>query len=1045
MAPLTIVEKLGFDRAIGIDADVKKISDGHAAILQQVKDFGIDEVYFCTGDNQNSYPAVFIKKVLTFDIETLKAIAATQRQIWNYKKVLFLYVYTDFEIRIYNCAEKPFVIKNEGTDFENELQELELTRCLISDASQLALLDKVFSAVAIDTGIIWTAEEAELLRKKINLQRRVDKYLVDSLIKTAKQLQDDGLNIGLIHKIIMRSLFLLYLEDRGATDESFYQQIKPEAKSYFGILDDVRATYALYKKLEDHFNGNVFTLDPDEFISKEQLQLIKKCFINGNDGTSQIKLFESWRLFDFSIIQIELLSEIYENFLAEIEPDIKQQTGTYYTPPSLVELILNEKLPVNNKESNYNVKILDPACGSGIFLVESFKCLVKRYENKHKQKLTDFDTLKKLLTDNIFGVELHPQSIKVAAFSLYLALVDNLNPKTIWQEKGKQLPYLINDLKDSNLREQGKNLFCRDTIEDNIEIESMEFDLVVGNPPFGTKTLLPSIRKYCDRFGFAKEMVLPFIHKATKFSPNGEIVLIFNTKVLTNTTSTYQKFRQWLFNDCYVEKIYNFSILRNVPESFGGQLFGSATGPISIVFYKKNPPIIPSEKITYYSPKTFVKSNVVEGVVIDSFDLKYLPRNECRNPNTKIWKIAMWGTMADLDLINRLTGGTSKTIKNYTTSNKIESSVGFQPLTQEKDEPKYSSDLARMPYLDAGLIRRYYTDKSYLTNVIKAIKTPKTISFYKKFYNVEDISSIKELSAYRRLGDEKSFKAPHIVVKKGLEENSVCASVLDQDCSFREGVYGFYCSNENSSALKVLTSYFNSKLSSYYLFMTISSYGIEREQIMKNEYLSIPINLDGKQMANIADITESILVDKRNETFLKYQVDEPYFNEEIEKIIHESLGLDYKDSILINDTINYGLDLFHKKEKSKALLPVVSTVEYANMLCEEINEFLESPGLYVNPTVYSINRFSPLMVIKITFGKERKKIYESTEDMYGVLKKIDGKLWEQKSTNIYFRKKLNYKNGKEIFIIRPNQKRFWTRTMAIEDASELILEILNDH
>jgi len=255
--------------------------------------------------------------------------------------------------------------------------------------------------------------------------------------------------------------------------------------------------------------------------------------------------------------------------------------------------------------------VLDPTCGSGIFLVESFKRLVKRHENANAEKLTDFNELKKLLTDNIFGIEIHPQSIKVAAFSLYLALVDNLNPKTIWQNKDYRLPYLINDPSDDTLVEQGNNLFRSDTIQKNPQVEQIDFDLVVGNPPFGTKNLSQSLRDYSDKYGFAKEMVLPFLHKATNFSENGEIALIFNTKILTNTKITYQNFRKWLFNECYVEKIYNFSILRNAPKDFGGQLFGSATGPISIAFYRKNPPKKKSDTIVYYAPKTYIKSNVI--------------------------------------------------------------------------------------------------------------------------------------------------------------------------------------------------------------------------------------------------------------------------------------------------------------------------------------------------------------------------------------------------------------------------------------------------
>jgi len=1048
MINFDIIEDLGLDKAISITSKSKQISESQLVVINQVKDFGIDEIYFSTDENHNSYPAVFLKKVQKFDDLALRQVAIAQKKIWNFKKVIFLYVYSETEIRIYNCAEKPLLIKSDDFDYKKELKTLEIESYKFSDKTKLKQLQNLFSTIAIDTGIIWTLEEAFEIRKKISLQRRVDKYLVESLTYTAKQLQAEGLEINLIHKIIMRSLFLLYLEDRGATDEKFYSEIKNGAKSYFDILDDADKTYSLFQKLEEYFNGNVFTVDRNESISREHLQIIRKCFINGNNNSIQQNLFEDLRLFDFSIIQIELLSEIYENFLAEINPTSKQDTGTYYTPPSLVELILNEKLPISRTEKEFNVKVLDPTCGSGIFLVESFKRLVKRHENANSEKLTDFNELKKLLTDNIFGIEIHPQSIKVAAFSLYLALVDNLNPKTIWQNKDYRLPYLINDPSDDTLVEQGNNLFRSDTIEQNLEVEQIDFDLVVGNPPFGTKNLSQSIRNYSDKYGFAKEMVLPFLHKATTFSENGEIALIFNTKVLTNTKITYQNFRRWLFNDCYVEKIYNFSILRKAPKNFGGQLFGSATGPISIVFFRKNEPKKKSKTIIYYAPKTYIKSNVIEGVSINSSDLKFLPREECQKTDTKIWKIAMWGGMMDFHLIEKLNQKKFHTIESFNDEHNIKSGVGFQLLTQKKDEPKPSELLAELPYLDADAITRFYTKSERLKNVRESVKTPKSKAFYKNFYNVSKIEEIENLEHYRRLGDLKAFVNPHIIVKKGLEKNNICSSLIEDKCSFRDGVYGFYSNENDDSILRVLNSYFNSRLSSYFLFMTISSYGIEREQIMKNEYLSIPINLNESEISQISKLNNEFInkikslsfwgeETKRNELITS-------FSETIEKIISKSFGLNVDEINLINDSLDYSLDLFHSKAKSKALYPVEDVSDYANKICKNLNQFVKGQNLYANATTFSVNRFSPLMLTKITFDKDNNELLKSSEDVTQELQRIDKHLWSEKATNIYFRKKLNYKTGNDIFIIRPNQRRFWTQSMAIEDASELILEILNE-
>lgn len=1005
---------IGFDRAKSLNSNGKQLLESESIVFDQVSKFGVDSVYFNTDENGNSFPAIFLKKVLTFDEHTLQAIADTHRNTWNYKKVLFLYVYNDTEIRIYSCAEKPLIKTKENYNYSNELKKIEIRTYFFSDKEQLAELNKLFSRVAIDTGIVWVAEEAQFVRDKINLQKRVDKYLVESLVNTANQLEQEGLNIKVIHKIILRSLFLLYLEDRGATDERLYSQIKKGAKSYFDILDDDNATYLLYERLEEDFNGNVFTVENDEKISCDQLQLIKKCFISGNDSTAQVKLFEDWRLFDFSIIQIELLSEIYETFLFKTDPDLKKKTGTYYTPPALVEFILNEKLPCSKSEKKYEVKILDPSCGSGIFLVESFKRLVKRYENLHDEKLTDFDKLKKLLTDNIFGIELHPQAIKVAAFSLYLALVDKLDPKTLWQKKVHRLPNLINNPNDHTLKEQGQNLFCRDTIDQNKQLEELEFDLVVGNPPFGTTDLLESVRNYCDKYKFAKEMVLPFLHKATKFAPSGEIALIFNTKVLTNTGGTYQNFRKWLFNDCYVEKVFNFSILRNAPKNFGGQLFGGATGPISIVFYQKEPPKNPSDKITYYAPKTYIKSNLIEGLCIDVTDLKYLPREECQKPNTKIWKIAMWGGMNDWELVTDILKRSSS-LKEYFEYEKDRWKKPRVGLNGDSENPDFIPEQV----INASLIERYYTPQS---------------------------ASKRNTKTYRSI-DKGVFIPPFVIMKKGQYKNQLAASYVDYFSYCTTGCYIFN-GNASPNLKKSLVSILNSNLTTYILFLTSSSWGIEREQLFMDEILESPaliVLLQKKVLDEIAGLFDKILSNKKSENIFVESELQTVENEINSIIINDILNLFTNGKITLNDCLSYNLDLFESQEKSKALYPVLQNqpVEYGIIISDELNEFLYGQDLFVNITVYPINRFTPLMMIKLSFDSQQRETETSKEFVDEELKKIDQHLWEKKSSNIYFRRKINYKTGDDIYIIRPNQRRFWSKSMAREDASELILEILN--
>ncbi len=984
------------------------------------KKHGIVKVY----SNENQ-PTLFLREVEDFNAENLKKIAEIQHICWNFQKVLLLYVYSKTEIRIYNCSAKPLAFdENKATnDFGHLLKEAELFSCISTDRKKLKTLNTLFSRIAIDTGFIWSSEEAIELRKKINVESRVDKFLIQSLINVSKELENQGLkNKDVVHKLVMRSLFLLYLEDKKATTKEFYTTFSKNANSYFKILERVEDTYNLFERLSNDFNGSLFTIDENEknSVKPEHLALIKKCFINGFKDNAQTKLFEDWRLFDFSIIRIELLSEIYENFLSELDKKEKKDSGTFYTPPSLVELILNEKLPIDRNKTNYNIKTLDPSCGSGIFLVQSFKRLVKRYENKHKAKLNDFNILVDILKTNIFGIEIDAKSIKVAAFSLYLALLENLDPKTGWWNGTIQFPYLINDPEDHTLKQQGNNLFKRDTISDLAKDTVLQdFQLIVGNPPFGELLTekddiennggkQKNIRAYCEREKLAKEMVLPFLHKATILAPKGEIALIFNTKVLTNNEGTYQNFREWLFNKNYVEKIFNFSILRKVPKFSGGQLFDSADVPISIIFYQKENPEAPKDTITYYAPKTYIKNDVLEGIVIDDSDVKHLPRTECQKPDTKIWKIAMWGSYFDFELIYRL----NKDFLNL--GGFIKFNNKFWDYAKGIMSDSLKPEFIPQKIISAKLVERYSTSKRAL---------------------------ISNHKYYRKI-DSKFIKSPYLVFKEGQSDKKYCASIIDYEEYFTNSVYGFYNSGDFRNS-KILCLFLNSTFANYFLSISTSTWGIERERINLNELLTIPAildKLDEKRVDYMSLYADKIIaIKKSNEA----NQDISHLEKEIDQIIYNDiLKLTEDEKIIIQDTLDYGLDLFEKQEKSLAVFPVIDIEVYTNRLAKELNHWLEDVALKVSTTIYNINRNCPLYMVKISFGDEQKPIFKSKENVFDELKRLDKKLWTEEAQNLYFRKKLNYYDGDDVYIIKPNQRRFWSQTAAMEDSKTLIVDIL---
>lgn len=178
-----------------------------------------------------------------------------------------------------------------------------------------------------------------------------------------------------------------------------------------------------------------------------------------------------------------------------------------------------------------------------------------------------------------------------------------------------------------------------------------------------------------------------------------------------------------------------------------------------------------------------------------------------------------------------------------------------------------------------------------------------------------------------------------------------------------------------------------------------------------------------------------------------FQVDYNKFEVKINELVFNHYGINSNEAQLISDFVEYSVDLFHKQEKSMALYPVLlnHTKEYGEIISNELNDFLDGQDVFVNATIYNINRFAPLMIIKLSHERVKKEISISKESIEKELKKLDQYLWEEKSNSIYFRKKLNFKTGNDIYIMRPNQRRFWSKSMAMEDASELILEILNEN
>jgi len=474
-----------------------------------------------------------------------------------------------------------------------------------------------------------------------------------------------------------------------------------------------------------------------------------------------------------------------------------------------------------------------------------------------------------------------------------------------------------------------------------------------------------------------------------------------------------------LFNETYVEKVFNFSILRRVTQREGGRnLFTSAVSPISVVFYSKEIPKNPSEKIMYCAPKTAIKNRIINGIDIDKTDVKYLPRVECQKPDTKIWKIAMWGTERDYKLISNLFS--KQKIYEIISEYEWKGGVGFQ---LSKPRNKQDFEIREIPFIEAKKINRFYTKKE----------------------NSKQISD----TSYRRLGHKKSYIAPHILIKEGQQNKKFCASYLDFDCSFRHNVYGIHSSDSNK--LKLLTAYLNTNFVTYMLFLSSSNWGIERETVRPSEVFQLPdycFSLPEKNQHKIINkINEIIRINKSN--LLNSEQLISVNEQEIELFFSKAVNLSQIEKILIEDLLKFNLDAFQNKQKSIAYNPTQSSEIklYAKFLSKTINDFLDyDEDLTVWTSIFDISARIPLNVVIVHFNKDKQAdaVLKLPEKKIGqILKQMEQYSYQEYAESIYYRRFFRYSKEDKLYIIKPNEKRFWSRSMAINDADEIIAEVLN--
>lgn len=653
------------------------------AIRAALDEMGLSAIFCVQG-----VPTVAILQSEQYD---RAAIVDLHGALWNQGLASLLLVIADDTLRAFSLARTP--LREPGDAFED--------RCLIDS---LILTTEALRF----QNLIYGAESGRLWKDYSDYfppEERIDQVLLDNLNASHKLLQAAELAPDAAQALLIQAMFIAYLEDREIVTPAYFAGISEKrAESFSALLEtgDVDLFRSLFRTLHKDFNGDLFVA-PCSFAPKSEAPEVTAAhltilarFRSGREEMALAGQLRFWG-YDFRYIPIELVSAVYDRFLGERETE-RRANGAYYTPMFLADTVVSqawEMLPDTIRTSG---NFLDPACGSGVFLVRSFQWLCEHWRAKHKTQTISWKTLL-LLLSQINGWDLNSGAVRVAVFSLYVALLEEVSPRDIRKliTRGKLLPELW-----------GKTLVCRDFFE--VSPDSARYDVIIGNPPWTSrKGQARSSVQWSKKTGYPMpggEDAWAFSWKAlSHLADDGLIAFLLPAMgFLHNHAQNTVDARDAFFRKSQVRRVINFADLRF-------QLFEKAHRPTALIIYGSAKTDNFPYRFDYWAPKADLNLRIKRVISLSSADKAVLGVGAVLD-NPLIFKQRLWMREPDAKLFGYLArlpkleafvtdfGGLSR--RREEPGDRWVIGQGYQPFNEasESDAPPLASEyVGRLPDL----------------------------------------------------------------------------------------------------------------------------------------------------------------------------------------------------------------------------------------------------------------------------------------------------------------------------------------------------------
>lgn len=938
------------------------------------KDTDYDAEYVIEIENR-SYAIIGIKALKEKDE---KKILEQHLKYWNRNDVPFSILIFPDEIRIYNN----FTIGKK--------------KILYSSNQKNNKVIELFSDKSIANGLLW-----EQLNAALKKSDRVDKYFLNNLRNTIIDLYKNY-EMGLedAYNFLAQCIFIKYMEDRKMLTESAFAEYGVENFNELLSLENIEYIKILFVKIKDWFNGDLFDLGNMKWPTQRQLGVIKNFFdaeeIYAN-GSVQYTLFK----YDFSKIPIELISNIYETFFnlddTLLEKKYSSKNGAFYTPFYLADFMNDSCL--KKYPENIIPKVLDPSCGSGVFLVGAFKRLVER--KKAQNEVVNPDDLRNILLNNVYGIDLNLKALKLTCFSLYIALLEFLTPKDI----------LKNEFKFPNLI--GTTLFCCDFFYEDLNNQKIEADIIIGNPPWiSDKVGLHNT--YCKKNNIPisdGQIAQSFIVRAKDFvKESGIISLIVTNSIFTNENAAV--YREYLLNNFQLFQVFNLYRVRKT-------LFSHASAPCSILTYgrklKNN-----DYSFNYYAFKPNMLSDAFYKIVYDKNEIiKIRSKNVVRNDY--VWRVLNNGDEYDVRVINKIKSFPIIKDRDY---------KYFRGYAVGSKEPKDRPEFKK--YKGGNL------QEGFGPYLINYNALPQIIQ--DKFERPRDI--------------EGYLSKNKILIKRTQNEKLSGAAFCEEPIIFTDDYHCLWKKEcEDINEFKILSAYYNSSIFKYYRFFASKVASSIKPELSKEDILSFPVpeDIESKNkeriINNVREIEVLLQRQFNNPVFVNDEITEKILNKqrEIDEIVFETYNLDDVEQA----TIKYALDYIVPNSNNEGMEGFIRCddevyIEYSTYIERYFDNFLLDSGLTLKRSnIFSKNLFT---LITFTISEVNKAavvlvdeaILENIVDILGI------SCLENIESELIVKNKLSGFLKQGFFVIKEKERKNWTLMNAIKDADYFAKSILNE-